>query len=145
MVRERLRVADHCPEGSQPAAAGTSPPRGKPDSPFGGWRLPLPGEAGGNRLGTVRAWGRHEAADRPIGDCLVLERSGTGHLAGRCERLLVSKEGERPVEVLVVVIIAVVVLRIVLGGITNARRIADHISRYLEAPHGPTRRDRHQQ
>jgi hypothetical protein len=49
------------------------------------------------------------------------------------------------VEVLVVVIIAVVVLRIVLGGITNARRIAERISRYLEAPRGPTRRDRHQQ
>jgi hypothetical protein len=40
------------------------------------------------------------------------------------------------VEVLVVVIIAVVVLRIVLGGIANARRIADRISRYLEAPLG---------
>jgi hypothetical protein len=49
------------------------------------------------------------------------------------------------VEVLVVVIIAVVVLRIVLGGIANARRIVDRISRYLETPHGPTRRDRHQQ
>jgi hypothetical protein len=49
------------------------------------------------------------------------------------------------VEVLVVVIIAVVVLRIVLGGIANVRRIADRISRYLEAQHGPIRRDRHQQ
>jgi hypothetical protein len=38
-----------------------------------------------------------------------------------------------------------VVLRIVLGGTANARRIADRLSRYLEAPHGPTRRDRHQQ
>jgi hypothetical protein len=37
-----------------------------------------------------------------------------------------------------------VVLRIVLGGTANARRIADRISRYLEAPHEPTRRDKRQ-
>jgi hypothetical protein len=48
------------------------------------------------------------------------------------------------VEVLVVIIITVVVLRIVLGSIANARRIADRLSRYLEAQHGPTRRDKRQ-
>jgi hypothetical protein len=56
--------------------------------------------------------------------------------------------GERPVEVLVVVIIAVVVLRVVLDGFLNARRTVDRISRYLEARHGPdwlVRRDRRQQ
>jgi hypothetical protein len=56
-----------------------------------------------------------------------------------------AEEGERPVEVLVVVVVAAVVLRVILDGCLNARRIADRISRYLEAPHGPTRRDRPQQ
>ena len=48
-------------------------------------------------------------------------------------------------EILVVVAVAVVALRIVLDVCLNARRIADRISRYLEAQHGPIRRDRHQQ
>jgi hypothetical protein len=38
--------------------------------PLGNGRFPS-GEAGGNSLGTVRAWGRHQAADRPIGEGLV--------------------------------------------------------------------------
>jgi hypothetical protein len=56
--------------------------------------------------------------------------------------------GERPVEVLVVVVVAVVVLRVVLDGCLNARRTAGSISRYLEARHRPdwlVRRDRRQQ
>ena len=67
------------------------------------------------------------------------------HLAGRCETFH-RQGGERPVEVLVVVV-AVVVLRVVLDGCLNARRTADSISRYLEARHGPdwlVRRDRRQ-
>jgi hypothetical protein len=52
---------------------------------------------------------------------------------------------ERSVEILIVVAVAVVVLRVVLDGCLNARRIADRISRYLEAQHGPARRDKHQQ
>jgi len=63
-------------------------------------------------------------------------------LPGDARNFSQAKEGERPVEALVVVIIAVVVLRIVLGSIANARRIAERISRYLEAQHGPTRRER---
>lgn len=51
-------------------------------------------------------------------------------------------------EILVVIVVATVVLRVVLDGCLNARRIADSISRYLEARHGPdwlVRRDRRQQ
>jgi hypothetical protein len=51
------------------------------------------------------------------------------------------------VEVLVVVVVVAVVLRVVLDGCLNARRIADSISQYLEARHGPDwllRRDRRQ-
>jgi hypothetical protein len=62
-------------------------------------------------------------------------------------RLATGKEGRGPVEVLVVVVVAAVVLRVVLDGCLNARRTADSISRYLEARHGPDwllRRDRRQ-
>jgi hypothetical protein len=41
--------------------------------PLGNGRLPFRGRPGGNSLGTVRAWGRHKAADRPIGECLIVD------------------------------------------------------------------------
>jgi hypothetical protein len=34
---------------------------------------PPSGEAGGNRLGAGPGLGRHQAADRPIGECLVVD------------------------------------------------------------------------